>query len=67
MHITKKKRKTITKSCQKITKKEKSRYSDLFLVAAVLTPPIQHVLLLQRRRLQEGNDAQAPPSLNQRT
>jgi hypothetical protein len=57
MHTAKSKKKNYKKE-------EKSRYSDLFSwnnsTNTTKTPP--EVQLLQKRRLQEGNGAQAPSS-----
>jgi hypothetical protein len=53
---------------EKNYKKEKPRYSDLFLVTATQnnTKTAPEIQLHHNRRLQEGNRAQAPLSPDQR-
>jgi hypothetical protein len=50
------------KTKERRKKKAKSRYSDLFLVAAAQPPPRQYLKskFSKKRRLQEGNSAQTP-------
>jgi hypothetical protein len=54
---------------EELQKKKKPRYSDKFLIAATLTPPIQHQKsnISKKQRLQEGNSALTPSSPDHRS